>query len=607
MELGPLGVRASKRLLKELLLEEKSEDSVNRVALQAGGNPFLLEELARAVAQGRGAELPETVLATAQARLETLSPSLRRVLRAAAVLGDALSEDGLSALLVDLNKEERQARLAELVHEDILEPDASMPGNYRFRQVVIREASYASLTAADKKLAHALAAKWLTSRGGADPLALAIHFERAGKPTEACVPLVAAAEQSVEGQDFDGALERLARAEACGASGEILGELLLTRAEVQRWRGDFVAERDSAKRATSLLPEGTVSWIAAKVHEQLAAGQLGDTGPAESLATLLCILLEGGDVSGPVVSAAARTCTTLGQLRASPLLTRLVSALSIAMQTCKDDRAVGAVFSALAASAENRNELEDAVELGEASITSFTRAGDVRNACNTRMNTAYRLLLLGQYKRAEAALREGLATAERAGVLTIAALVRHNLGPVLLHNGDAKGAEEVEREAVRAYEAQGNKRLVGGSRYYLGRILIALGRLDEAEAEMRRACADVETIPAVLPLARAGLAFALLARGKLPEALVCAREAMAKFAERDGAVEEPRTVKLALVEALIASGEAAEGQKLLAELSVELLEQASRLRNPELRRTFLHEVSDHARIFELQAGLAGTE
>jgi tetratricopeptide (TPR) repeat protein len=265
------------------------------------------------------------------------------------------------------------------------------------------------------------------------------------------------------------------------------------------------------------------------------------------------------------------------------------------------------VFAALSTDAANREALEDAVELGQASVESFTRAGDVRNASNTRMNAAYLLMLLGQYKRAEKELREGLASAERAGLVTIASLARHNLGPTLLRSGDRESAERYEREAIRDYDAQGNRRLRGASRFYLGRILIAQDRLEEAEAEMRLACADAETIPAMLPLVRAGLAFALLARGKSDEAFAEAKDAVTKSQERNGAVEEPNTIKLAYVEALIATKRAMDAAKILGALSVELLEQASRLRDPELRRTFLHDIADHARVFALQKGLAQTE
>jgi eukaryotic-like serine/threonine-protein kinase len=214
---------------------------------------------------------------------------------------------------------------------------------------------------------------------------------------------------------------------------------------------------------------------------------------------------------------------------------------------------------------------------------------------------------LGQYKRAEVVLREGLAISERAGLLASRALANHNLGMAVAHNGDLADAEAIEREAIRAYAEQGDKRLIAGSRFYLSRILIARGQAAEAVAEMRSACTEVENVPAILPWVTAGLALALLAARKGDEALAAAKDAMKRTNERDGSVEGVRIVKLALAETLIANHQAGEGARVLNDLTVDLLEHASRLRDPELRRSFLHDVEENARAFVLQTGLAGTE
>ena len=607
VELGPLGARSASRLLHELL-PNASEDVAARVAQQAGGNPFLLEELARAVAQGHDGALPETVLATAQARLATLSPAARRVLRAAAVLGDDLDEDGLAALLVDLAPNARASLVDGLVREEILERDPAEPRRLRFRQVVLREASYASLTDSDRALAHSLAAAWLSARRVRSPLALATHFERAGNPSEACAHYVAAAEQSLEGSDLDGALARLERARACGAQGETLGKLLHVSAEAHRWRGEHEKVCECAARAAKLLPEGSSAWLSAKINEAMSSALLGNLGPVGALSTLLCILIEGGDVSGNVVGAGARAAGMLVRYATNPeVAARLVRALSDALPACKDERAVGMVLGALATDATSRGALEDALDFAASSAAAHDRAGDVRNACMTRINAGYTLMLLGQYARAEVELSRGLAIAERAGLRPLAALAHHNLGPTVAALGDPDRGETHEREAIRAYAEQGDKRLRAASRYYLARLLLARGRLDEAEAEMRVAVAESTPIAVLEPLAIAGLAFVLLAQGRAAEALAVARDAAKKTADRDDNVEEPRVPKLALASALVATGANAEGGKLVSELAVELLDEAAKLRDPELRKTFLNAVDDHARVFALREALAQTE
>ena len=99
--LGELSRKACERVVREVL-GDVQPDVVARVVDRAGGNAFFLEELIRAVAAGQVA-LPDTVIATVQARLGALAPEQRRVLRAASVFGDVFSRGGLAALNVAAN------------------------------------------------------------------------------------------------------------------------------------------------------------------------------------------------------------------------------------------------------------------------------------------------------------------------------------------------------------------------------------------------------------------------------------------------------------------------------------------------------------------------
>ncbi|XXY50146.1 protein kinase [Sorangium sp. So ce269] len=80
--------RASERLVRQALGQDASDELVKTLVDRADGNPFYLEEQLRAVAGGKGAGVPETVLVMVQARLEALDLDLRRALRAASVFGE---------------------------------------------------------------------------------------------------------------------------------------------------------------------------------------------------------------------------------------------------------------------------------------------------------------------------------------------------------------------------------------------------------------------------------------------------------------------------------------------------------------------------------------
>ena len=72
IRLGALTRRSSERLVRQILGDGADDVTVARLLERAEGNAFYLEELVRAAATGKGAELPETVLAMVQARLEGL-------------------------------------------------------------------------------------------------------------------------------------------------------------------------------------------------------------------------------------------------------------------------------------------------------------------------------------------------------------------------------------------------------------------------------------------------------------------------------------------------------------------------------------------------------
>src|SRR5262249_35465710 len=99
LRLPHLPASASEELVHRILGPAAAAETVARLVERAAGNAFYLEELIRAAAGGGHDELPGTVLAMAEARIEGLEPTARRVLRAASVFGQVFSRDGAAALL----------------------------------------------------------------------------------------------------------------------------------------------------------------------------------------------------------------------------------------------------------------------------------------------------------------------------------------------------------------------------------------------------------------------------------------------------------------------------------------------------------------------------
>jgi hypothetical protein len=260
IRLGALSRKACRRLVSDVLPGGVSEETAAQVIERSEGNAFFLEELVRAVASGSGTALPETVLAMVQARIDALDPEARRVLRAASVFGQRFWERGVGALLggermpLDL-----RAILRDLEEREIISrtSEGALPGEVEltFRHSVMREAAYAMLTDADQRLGHKLAGAWLEEAGETDPMALAQHFDRGGEAPRASRWYRRAAEQALEGNDFEAALARADRGISLCASGEALGSLYLVQAMARRWRGEFWRSAGARRRRACSSPD----------------------------------------------------------------------------------------------------------------------------------------------------------------------------------------------------------------------------------------------------------------------------------------------------------------------------------------------------------------
>src|SRR5262249_17845546 len=135
IRLKELTRRASEQLVRQVLGDGISKETMDRIVTRSYGHAFYLEELIRAVSEGHGAALPETVLAMVEARLAGLDVEARRVLRAASVFGEAFWRDGVVELLGGtLRPNNALEWLADLVEKEVLvrHQESRFPGDVEF-------------------------------------------------------------------------------------------------------------------------------------------------------------------------------------------------------------------------------------------------------------------------------------------------------------------------------------------------------------------------------------------------------------------------------------------------------------------------------------------
>jgi predicted ATPase len=102
---------------------------------------------------------PASLQSLVAARLDALSPSERRVVADASVLGAAFTQQGLAVLAAGaLDPGELDQVLASLKRKEMLrveqDPFSSERGQYRFVQSVVRQVAYGTQSRRDRKTRH---------------------------------------------------------------------------------------------------------------------------------------------------------------------------------------------------------------------------------------------------------------------------------------------------------------------------------------------------------------------------------------------------------------------------------------------------------------------
>ncbi len=605
LHLGPLSSKAAGELVDRVLGERAASLRESLVA-RAAGNAFYLEELMRAVLEGRGDELPATVLATAQARLASLPAPERRALRAASVFGRSFWPGALAAVL---GEDERTAsELADaLVRRELVdarERSADGPRELVFRHDLVREAAYAMLDERGRAAAHASAGSWLEARGGADPLALASHFDRGGLAERACAWYRRAAELALAANDFAAVEERAARAVELGASAEERGGPTVLRAEAARWRGDHARARELAAEATGMLAPGSAAWLRAVSEATTASGRLGDY---EAVVRWSALALEAKAEDGCEVALVLGLCAAGRQLFHAGDYARAALALARVRELAPDPDALDPIAAAqahglAAAAARHRGDLAGDLDGYRRVLAAAERAGDLRTAVNARVSVAFGYMQLGRFATAEEELVRALADAEAMELDGIATRARQNLALVRLHRGDLSTAASLADRVIAESSAQGNVRFTGWTLIYRAQVALAAGDAGGALAFAREAAALLEPSPPARAGALAVGARALTALGRPSEALAEVSEAMRTLSALGGIEEFESLVRLAHVEALEASGERAARDAALAAARARLEERASAIEDARGRESFLRDVPENARTLALAAG-----
>jgi DNA-binding NarL/FixJ family response regulator len=479
LDLPPLDRSAADLLLDGIEAPRERE----RLFRESGGNPLLLEELARV---GATSEVPGDIVAAVRTELRGLSGEANALLEGAAIAGDPFDLD-LASAVAGLEGGEALGALDTLVERTLIRPTEE-PRRFVFRHPAIRSAVYAAVPAGARLAGHEAAALVLA---GAPLPVRARHLAHAAAPgdIEAAATLRAAAalvrsqapaiaadwllvarraDPGVGTEDLSTLAETLVEAgrlqaaldlvdEAVAAAdpghGEPLVRLAVAGAAVERLLGRHGAARRRLERALEAAPDS-------------------GAGAARLMADLALSAYERGDYPG--MSQWAQ------RARSTPGADRLVGAAAAAM------------LAPARAFAGDRDGADADVEAALAGLDSAT---DEELAATGELLTAVPWCVLAVER-----LADGLAAGRRA-----AEAVRHG------GNGPAIVALDVA---------------VASALGLLGQVTEAVDAADQAE-QAARITGNDQAVQWALWMR----AWVLLEHGDLAQALAAAEESVA-LAER---------------------------------------------------------------------------
>ncbi len=189
VDLAPLDSTQTLELVTAIAGGTIELEDAERVFKRSGGNPFVVEELARDLRDGR-VELSDTLREIFLSRVDELPVNAHAVVRAVAT-GVEPVEHAILAQVVRLPEDQLlEAIRAGVAHRFL----AHAPEGYRLRHRLVAEILDQEVLPAEAAAVHRRYAEAFEAASGADDYTrLAHHWQLAGEPTRALPSVVAAA------------------------------------------------------------------------------------------------------------------------------------------------------------------------------------------------------------------------------------------------------------------------------------------------------------------------------------------------------------------------------------------------------------------------------
>jgi tetratricopeptide (TPR) repeat protein len=584
LELGGLD-RAASRALAQAVSEGHSFDDATLEGIhdRSGGNPYFVEELSRARREGRE-QMPTSVEAAVQARLDALPRPSKDLLRRASVLGRRFWAE----CLVAMGEPEPAAILAALSRDDFVTPERrsrlANTTEWSFRSKLVEQTAYESLTPAQRTGLHQAAAQWLGSRPDGEAAEIARHLELAEDPGGATPYWLRATDRALQSGDTPLAIEASSRVLSRPLDRETAFRLRARRTDLFGLTGRWREEEDELERLVEVAvsPDERAFLFEARGRRLRNRSLFADAQAA----------IEAGLAIAPKRAPLLVEGALIRALAGSPEQGLVQTAEAIQAALATDDRITMA--RALACAAHCHATLGDfgaARPMLVEALEAFRTLGDPARAITLELNLGYNELMLGLHEEAVTRLEGSLSRARATGNRSAQGWALHNLGLALARSGHIEEGLDAEAAALAIGHASREPRLVRSSLKYAAAILLEAGRPEEALERVAQAADGPDALPdTTLAELETLRAVALLELGREAEGRRHVERALGLHARVGGLDAFESELFLAAEDAGLA-GSLARGLELL-------VARASRIADPLLRKSYLERVPANARLVE---------
>jgi predicted ATPase/class 3 adenylate cyclase len=636
LNIKPLSKPACLKLADEILqnIETLPETLRERIVSSSEGNPFYLEELVNVLIDdgiiledSTGAwristanldklNVPPTLTAVVQARLDSLPLAEKVVLQQAAVVG-RIFWDALLQALQGTDKSPTP-ELGALTHRELIskELDSAFSGTneFVFNHTMVRDVAYETVLKRVRQAFHAQTADWLVSRTRSSnrvdeySVSIAEHYELAGESSEAAIWYLRAGERAntqgalLEAHKlFDRTLELLPendldrRWRALIGRDSILGILGETEA---RMANDValvkLAEelKDDERLADAYVRQGYFTSVTGDHHKALRIYQaaLDSARRAKNLkleALTLSLMVESQIRSG-MMEQAERSAD---------------DALRLAQELEDDSRTQAMILNNVGLFHTENGDIAQAAHLHNHQLEICRRTGNRLGEAIGLFNLGYDYIPMGLYAEGQEILEHSLHLFESIGARRWTAWAKLNLGIANLRNKDIDAAQRFLEGASQLVLEIEDTTAQAVSQSYLALTAEKAGDYSQAKrrfVESNRMFNAIDNTGFATDTL-AGIARCALGEGDLDEATGYAARVW-NYLQDHGprGMEFPVLAYQTCAQIFEATGEPQKAQTAVESGYEELMQRADKISDPNWRRSFLENVPEHRHIIEIR-------